>query len=204
MRGRWVDGLTWSIRARKEQSSVGAMRRQEWEMEGEKHQTGRLVRATNHGSVSRRTRFRVSRGEATRRTSVCLPVCRTVGRPAGRETRASSRRRRWWTTRLLAAGCCRASRRQDELAESGSSFGQQGALFGGIEVEVAARRAWEGVGRRPRATWLLPQPKPGLTTFSLESVSWLECGPLAALVCSLQRPNVILTSPRRPGLAWAQ
>ncbi|KAL2167777.1 hypothetical protein VTG60DRAFT_837 [Thermothelomyces hinnuleus] len=50
--------------------------------------------------------------------------------------------------------------------------------------------------RRCRPTWgggpetgALAQTKAGLTTFRLENVSWLECRPLAALVCSLQRPN---------------
>ncbi|KAK0750966.1 hypothetical protein B0T18DRAFT_401450 [Schizothecium vesticola] len=36
-----------------------------------------------------------------------------------------------------------------------------------------------------------PQPKAGLTTLSLESVSWLECGPTGQhQVCRVQRPNV--------------
>jgi hypothetical protein len=37
---------------------------------------------------------------------------------------------------------------------------------------------------------VLAQTKAGLTTFRLEFVSWLECKLLAALVCSVQRPNV--------------
>ena len=41
----------------------------------------------------------------------------------------------------------------------------------------------------------LAQTGTGLTTFSLDYVSWLECRPLAALVCSVQRPNGASASP---------
>lgn len=47
----------------------------------------------------------------------------------------------------------------------------------------------------------LAQTKAGLTTFRLGTVSWLECGPLAALVCSVQRPNAGSASPTT---RWSQ
>ena len=96
--------------------------------------------------------------------------------------------------------------------ESGSIWGQHAALFGGERPRVQrnqqdeSKTKQEVAGRRRRrCRWsravvqqrlgALAQTKAGLTTFRLGTVSWLECGPLAALVCSVQRPNVGSASP---------
>jgi len=60
------------------------------------------------------------------------------------------------------------------------------------QAQSPRREVGESWGDALVRTGCCPQPKPGLTTFSLESVSWLECGPLAALVCSVQRPNAFV------------
>ena len=89
---------------------------------------------------------------------------------------------------------------QDEARRSRTQdAGRSRIVAGGVSTEelgdgrrtaVQSNEGWTGCWLA--AGWLgaLAQTKAGLTTFRLESVSWLECRPLAALVCSVQRPNV--------------
>lgn len=100
---------------------------------------------------------------------------------------------------------------QEQTVEQSSSRArrvrvEQWAGAGSLWRRGAAGRDSNGDGTRPREGWLLPQFEPGLTTFRLEFVSWLECGPPLELVCSLQRPNgrladdLVLPEPNYPQL----
>jgi hypothetical protein len=85
------------------------------------------------------------------------------------------------------------------LAERGREVqqDQQDEARRSRKSQGVAGRGVDGVGRwSNKGRGALAQTKAGLTTFRLGTVSWLECGPLAALVCSLQRPNVGSASPK--------
>lgn len=82
------------------------------------------------------------------------------------------------------------------VSSQGSTWGQRGTLYGGEWSRDAAQpirneaggcvvRLWSGGSETGGAR----TNQGDLTTFRLETVSWLECRPLAALDCSLQRPN---------------
>jgi hypothetical protein len=125
---------------------------------------------------------------------------------------AGCRGRRPDTTFPGAAG----ERRNVVVAAAGSrvrcDLRQRAALFGGERARVCSRTKQDRAGRRQEEVSMelgggpvsseegrgrahKPRTKAGLTTFRLETVSWLECRPLAALVCSVQRPNAGSASP---------
>ena len=195
----WADGLTWGGRARKKVTGVEVQGRvvllqfvrrgcwMPWTTAGaEASGGGGGGSGSGSSSGSSRSRHRLGSGGG---------MCGREGGPR-REKRyeGGSLWRRAVEVQQAGRGTTKQEAGRSRIAavelsteESWVTDGSVGAVQRGLD--------WPAGGGLRAAGWLgalaqTRQTKAGLTTFRLESVSWLECRPLAALVCSVQRPNV--------------